>query len=1305
MATIVLSAVGAAAGGAIGGGALGLTSAVIGRAVGATLGRVIDARLMGAGADPVETGRVDRFRLAGAGEGDAVVRLWGGMRLGGQVIWASRFLERSSTSGGGGGKGGPPAQPTVTRYSYSVSLALGLCEGEISRVGRVWADGAEVPRDDLNMRVYRGSADQLPDPKIEAVEGAGVVPAYRGLAYVVIEDLDLARFGNRVPQFSFEVIRPAQGEGHVSLAEQIKAVAVIPGTGEYALATTPVHVAKGPGENASVNVNTPAGKTDFAVSLEQLEEGVPHCGSALLVVSWFGDDLRAGRCQVQPKVEDVSAEGSGMPWSVSGRVRAGCPEIARVDGRSIYGGTPADASVVEAIAGMRAAGQDVVFYPFILMEQLEGNGLADPWSDASDQPALPWRGRITLEQAPGRAGSPDGTAAADAEVAAFFGTVTAADFVVGQGVVSYSGPDEWTLSRFILHYAALCKAAGGVEAFCIGSELRSLTQIRGPGHSFPAVAALQALAGEVRALLGPDAKIGYASDWSEYFGYRPQYGSGDVYFHLDPLWADDEIDFIGIDNYMPISDWRDGIGHLDARGGEVSIYDLGYLSGNIEGGEGFEWYYGSDADRAAQVRTPIFDGAHGEDWIYRYKDLHNWWEHPHHNRIGGVRQAQATPWVPRSKPFWFTELGCAAIDKGTNQPNKFLDALSAESALPHGSNGRRDDLIQQRYLQAILGYWADPARNPTSDIYGGPMIDMDRAHVWAWDARPWPAFPNSVAVWSDGPNYGRGHWLAGRVEAQDLGAVIVELCAQAGVDEVDVREVFGLVRGFSVGDVGSARAALQQLMLAHGLDAVERDGMVVFRSRRERLPVVLDEPELAVVGGADGLVSRHRAPVAEMAGRVRLGHVDGANEYQLRAAEAVFPDEVSRGVSASELPMALLDTEGRGIVERWLAEARVARDSARFALPPSRADVEVGDLVQLAGDGALWRVDRATDQGAREVDAVRVEPHVFEPSEAVEALVSPRDFVPPVPVYPLFLDLPLMTGEEVPHAPHIAVAAKPWPGSAAVYSAVEDAGYTLDRLVEAGATLGVTETVLKRAGPGRLDRGDGLRVRLTSGDLASISAAQLARGGNLAAIGDGTPGGWELFQFAKAEVVAPGVFDLSERLRGQLGSEVEMADVWPVGSLFVLLNGAAGQIEYPAAARGLIRHFRIGPAQRGYDDPSYVHEVHAFEGRGLRPYAPAHLKARWQGSDLALSWIRRTRLDGDRWDLAEVPLGETSESYLLRVEAGGEVLRELTLPEPNFVYPQGLRTADGVPASYSVGVAQISDRFGPGPFKRIDIHE
>ncbi|HCT32781.1 MAG TPA: hypothetical protein DF966_06445, partial [Sulfitobacter sp.] len=89
MATILLSTAGAAIGGSVGGTMAGLSSVAIGRAVGATLGRVIDQRLLGQGAQAVETGKVDRFRLTQAGEGAAIAQVYGRMRVGGQVIWAS----------------------------------------------------------------------------------------------------------------------------------------------------------------------------------------------------------------------------------------------------------------------------------------------------------------------------------------------------------------------------------------------------------------------------------------------------------------------------------------------------------------------------------------------------------------------------------------------------------------------------------------------------------------------------------------------------------------------------------------------------------------------------------------------------------------------------------------------------------------------------------------------------------------------------------------------------------------------------------------------------------------------------------------------------------------------------------------------------------------------------------------------------------------------------------------------------------------------------------------------------------------
>ena len=301
MATILLSAAGAALGAGFGGTVLGLSGAVIGRAVGATIGRSLDQRILGAGSEAVEVGKVERFHVSGVGYGTPIQEVWGRMRVAGQIIWASRFQERRQESGGG--KGAP--RTTSTAFSYSVSLAIALCRGEALRVGRIWADGVEISPNSIDLRFYSGSEDQLPDSKIEAVEGIGFAPSYRGMAYVVIENLAMARFGNRVPQFSFEVVRRANVEASTEpqdLVDAIKAVALIPGSGEYALATTPVHFNFGPGRNVSANVHSALGETDFSSSLKQLNEELPNCGSVSLVVSWFGSDLRCGQCQIRPKV-------------------------------------------------------------------------------------------------------------------------------------------------------------------------------------------------------------------------------------------------------------------------------------------------------------------------------------------------------------------------------------------------------------------------------------------------------------------------------------------------------------------------------------------------------------------------------------------------------------------------------------------------------------------------------------------------------------------------------------------------------------------------------------------------------------------------------------------------------------------------------------------------------------------------------------------------------------------------------------------------------------------------------------------
>ena len=115
--------------------------------------------------------------------------------------------------------------------------------------------------------------------------------------------------------------------------------------------------------------------------------------------------------------------------------------------------------------------------------------------------------------------------------------------------------------------------------------------------------------------------------------------------------------------------------------------------------------------------------------------------------------------------------------------------------------------------------------------------------------------------------------------------------------------------------------------------------------------------------------------------------------------------------------------EATTIAERWMAEARVARDGARFALPPSLSYLGAGDVVSVQAPDGLerYRIDRVEQAGVLQIEAVRVEAGIYEPSEESEEASVPRGFTAAVPVMPVFLDLPLLTGAEDPYAPHLAV--------------------------------------------------------------------------------------------------------------------------------------------------------------------------------------------------------------------------------------------------------------------------------------------
>jgi len=2049
MATLVLGAVGAAIGGGFGGAILGLSGAAIGGAIGSFIGNQVDqwalAQLMGS--EHIEGTRLDALRVTSSTEGAVLPQVFGRMRLGGNIVWATDFLEEITTRKE---KVSKYQKVTITEYSYSASFAVAICEGKIAGIGRIWADGELMDLTEVTWRWYPGDETQEPDALIAAAMG-DETPAYRGTAYVVFENLALEAYGNRLPQLSFEVYRPLDD---ADAAEGlVRAVTMIPGTGEFVYATGVIKKGGGVTEDptgfdvlglgddpgGAENENYQTGTPDMLVSLDQLEASMPAVESVSLVVSWFGDDLRAGSCTIKPEVEFEEKSTSTL-WSILGLLRGDVPVVSATPGGDLaFGGTPADFTVVQAIQEMKSRGLRVTFYPFILMDVPEGNALPNPYSDNAatlGQPVYPWRGRITCSPAAGFTGTVDQTSTAAAQVAAFFGTATAADFAVSGTEVTWTGGEDWGYRRMILHYAHLCAAAGGVDSFLIGSELRGLTTIRSDATTYPAVAALIDLAHEARVILGPDVAIGYAADWSEFFGHQPGDGSGDVLFHLDPLWADPDIGFVGIDNYMPISDWRDGFDHLDAAAGWPAIYDRAYLQSNIEGGEGFEWYYASTSDRATQTRTPILDSypvsrdiavpreidipaiigptgvltnswhqvlgrdgyfhpdsgtsegqftaieacaraalaltgtdpaaasaysdrsrllasaleetfyrrpytsdtgvllvphwlcaarssfdlqtaelayaatftsigggqlravippaaggdvvlqvysvrasdatllwenpyspvigtaytqsadpvtdetgtevyiwgstetealiaysynrgdtlevgqpyeawpiwrrleagevdcagdamrwaikafdamdalhggtgwaaladvtrastvtafavddgrwlikpslaidpystaglytfasrpttwtrsngalralvtgvgesqigrgfeieiagtetitvklgttvattdvqvfldtaasysaatrwvatltlagtgvqeftldladflrlsdntplsgsftaygfgvidredlphavsvlsarptqsidpawtpwitpftinvrsgeiidwrgtpgsgyqspdvwadiggtdgpdgllahcqflraaqlawqtdvgdlgpfAHayvwdrfdaeefgeapgtwiytwhdpnskwagyqyrpleataraillidgdaayatglaaaldvagdylawlnatgwtssltgpptdfpetgaetnyhephfaalilracvtalqstafradagreadalalaarawtylesrfvttgdlagtwgggaeewfgfwqaeivntlagmllegaavtaelsidsatvrarlvaagdwlesasastlgsedGESWIFRYKGLHDWWTRYHHDRPGGTREDEPTAWQPQSKPIRFTEFGCPAIDRGTNQPNVFVDPKSSESFVPYFSRGWRDDSIQRAYLEAVTLYWGNEANNPVSAITGTPMIDLAECAVWTWDARPFPNFPGLSDVWADGANWRLGHWLTGRMGSVSLGPLVRTLCERAGLDaaRVDVSGLWGSVEGYVIAALESPRASIAMLGRHFGFDAVETEGVIrfVMRGQARAATITLDDM-VAGTGDRAEPMELTRGQETELAQALKWSLMRSDEDYDSAMVEARRTTAASARISSESFPIAVAPEEGERRVRRALTEAWVGRETASFRLPPSLLALDPSDVIGLTHDGRTrdYRLMTVADAEARTLSAVLQDRDAYDmPPGAARAVTlnTPVSYVPPAVAV---LDLPQIFEGRDAWQPLVAAWASPWPGTMAVWRSPGSDGFAAFTTFNQRAQVGELAEDLAPGQPAIWYRG-GMVVQLASGTLGSVNDLDLFGGANLLAleVGDGL---WELIQAGDASLIDTRTYSLDRILRGQRGTEWLIGDTIPAGARVVMIDSDIASLPVLEADIGLAYNYRVGPASKAMAETSYAADTVTATGAGLKPFAPVFINAALEGGDIAITWIRRDRaLVADTWTYGEVPMSEATEAYRIDIledaTEGAAVVRSIEVTTTAATYTAAQQAADFGAAlapgdSLTLVAYQISSTLGPGFPNRVTV--
>src|SRR5690606_7426846 len=143
--------------------------------------------------------------------------------------------------------------------------------------------------------------------------------------------------------------------------------------------------------------------------------------------------------------------------------------------------------------------------------------------------------------------------------------------------------------------------------------------------------------------------------------------------------------------------------------------------------------------------------------------------------------------------------------------------------------------------------------------YGGRMVDPANICLWAWDARPFPAFPAMTATWRDGDNWHRGHWLNGRLSSVPTGNLFAAILADHGLAGFDATQGGGGIAGYVIDRRLTARAALERLVDLFGVAVRDDNGVIQLGDELAAGTPALALDELAVTQNG-AVVERVRAP-------------------------------------------------------------------------------------------------------------------------------------------------------------------------------------------------------------------------------------------------------------------------------------------------------------------------------------------------------------------------------------------------------------------------------------------------------------
>ena len=1155
---------GAAAGGMLG----GTLGAALGRFAGSMLGNVIDNKLFASNSYSSSNGpRLKELHVQTSSYGITIPIIYGTVRIAGNIIWARPLTETPTTTNYNQGVKGAKIRHSHTQYAYHASFAVSICEGEIDEVVRIYAGTHQLNISQYNIRIYHGSESQNPDILIESFEGIGKTPAFRGQAYIVFENLPLAEFGNCIPNLNFEVRGKICGANEVSVRNLVKSIVMIPGGGEYVYDTINQYKSIGNyvknqwcqlGQPQCLNNHNSSGQTNAVLATANLQKALPHLKWIAVVVNWFGTSLDIADCKILPGVEyqDNQARNHPDEWQVANFSRASAHLVSSVNNSPIYGGTINDKSLVRYIKYLKDLGYKVMLYPMIFM----------------DLPTKPWRGHIT-----GNARN----------INSFF------DRKEGGGY-----------NNFITHYANLLKDV--IDAFIIGSELKSLTAIQDENNNFPAVDKFIELADTCRTILGSDTIITYAADWSEY------HHTTGGWYHMDKLWAAKNIDVVGIDAYFPLTN------------SSQSSYDTHAIQQGWLSGEGYDYYYSDDAK--TNLRPLKKD--------YAWKNIKWWWDNYHINPDG-----TKTAWVPKSKKIWFTEYGFPSVDCATNQPNVFYDPYDDRNSYPVQSKGNVDFKAQSSAIIATEELWQN------SEMVANKFL-------WCWDARPYPQWPDLKSVWTDSNSWAKGHWIQGKINQSPLKEILRDLSAKVNLSngQLSFEKIDDSVDGLVIDSQMSARSILELLQRSYNFDVTEKNGKINFRNICANNVVKIDYQDIAKTNSTPPIAIK-RAPEIDLPHKIDVNYID-INNYQISNQHSAKRVTNSKDALSFDLPLVINQANAKIIAENFVQKFWVERNYYTFYLPPKFIDLAPSDVVTIDYHNKIHKIKILSIQIGKN-HLLKIKGVNFHVPQSLNyhyqsIMLQQQDLEKPsAPTQVEILDLPYIA-QYKSDQPYVLVAAKSgsvesWDGATIYSSTTPESDFSEVAYINKLAVIGRALNKPLPVNSYLVDYESKITINLEHGELLSVTANDIGRGSNLCLIGK------ELIQFQNAEQISKFQYRISTLYRGLHGTEFAIGSHDDDGGeKFILIDDKLLKLE--VATSYINQTSYIKAITDGMTLGSSPTTAVNFDANSIKEMSPVSLDLlKLPGGQSKLSWIRRNRKNSQLVDYVDIPLENKEGKYLVHL--------------------------------------------------------